>query len=599
MAMRDAVRTMRRITAIGVVVAVLGCTATEDPSPPNDAGQEASTSSPAPSVEPRTDGPATLDDEVVDAVTSAGIFVTDAAGAVTRPADPPAAGVGVTEEHLVSLVTQAESGAGTRGSDLDAVVPTPVPLSAFLVGYARGAQTPAAHLAADLLGDQDLTHPQEVVFPALVPLLFAADLAHAAGDPTEASMAPATYGLDTVCSDVSAEITRGINAVFDALHVDYVNLPKTGVTLLDDILQGMAKLVVDGINIVIEAGRWLVLQGEKYLIHEVLSIVAQAAAIATMVGKFLEWVSKIVTKITTDVAYPAKGTEPKGNPVVATLEARIDLGLGDLNDWPPWFKNCAEVAGAGPLPPLKPAGEAVTWLLDSPPNLLLDAGGHKDKELMDPGEGPAVASWALVTGTEPAGLEGEPDTYETATVTAVVHRTRVKALLLSLVAMGSQMLLGHLPPFVSVPLRAAVNSAAGSLLSKLLTVMDLTTVKPVPVAYHTDKPKPPKPVHEIWAGDWVNPGYGSAGTFTMDVRRTDSAMTGTLQVQGSDCIQAGQLEAKVDGDQVTFGLIQGGIAQITFQGVIEGKRVVGLWSVPKACGSWQGSWQATITKAGR
>ena len=580
---------LRRAVAVGLVVTVVACTASEDPAPP----PRRTTPEPgAHAVEP-----APVDDEVVDAVTSAGIVVTDAAGAVASPADAPAAGIGLTQEHLASLVSQAESGAGTPGAALDAVVLTDVPLSAFLVGYARGAQTPAAHLAADLLGDQDLTHPQDVIFPALVPLLFAADLAHAGGDPAQASMTPTAYVLDTVCSDVSAEITRGINKVFDALHVDYVNLPKTGVKLLDDILNGMAKLVVDGINIVVEAGRWLVLQGEKYLIHEVLSIVAQAAAIATMVGKFLEWVSKIVTRITTDDAYPVKGPEPKGNPLTATLEAKIDLGLGDLNDWPPWFKNCAEVAGAGPLPPLKPAGEAVNWVLESPPNLLLDAGGHKDKELTDPGEGPAVASWALVTGTEPAGLEGEPDTYETATVTAVVHRTRVKALLLSLVAMGSQMLLGHLPSFVSIPLKAAVNSAADSLLSQLLTVMDLTTYKKVPVAYHSDKPKPPKPVHETWAGDWVNPGYGSSGTFTLDVRRSTSSMTGSLQVLGAECIQSGDLQAVVDGDQVSFGLIRGGIDQITFQGVIEGRRVVGVWSVTEACGGWTGSWQATITRA--
>ncbi len=594
MGTRRALAISRRAVVTAVVVALVACTAPSDDPAPRDE-QSADAVAPGASDSPGA-APATAaepDADVVAAVTGAGIRVVAADGSTAYGAVAPASGIEVTEEQLAGLVAESEAHSGSVGSTLDSMVPTEVPVSAFLVGYARGADTAAAHLAATMLDGQDLSHPDRVVFPALVPMLFASDLAHAAGDPDAVALAPSAYASGQLCSSISASITRGINAVFDALHVNYANLPKTGVALLDGILQGMADLVVAGVNIVVEAGRTLVLGLKKYLIDQVLSVVAKVAAIASMVAMFSSYVHKVNLKIDFGAESVWKGVEPAGTSVTATLTASTDYGYGPV-DWPPEFEDCAKEAGVQ-LTPLKPLGEHVSWELESPPDLLMSRspGG---KTLDDGGPGVAVATWDLVTGTEAPGLTGE-GVEETATVTASVERTQVRQLIQSLVAMAGHLLAGPLPAFIRQPLESAVSDGVNSLLKDFVKLTDLQTSRRLIVMYHSpDKPKPKKGQHELWAGAWHNTGYGTSGTFEMDVHRSGAAMTGSIVIYSSDCVTRGQLDATVTGDQVQFGAIQAGHA-ITFQGEIKGDQVAGLWTIDEGCGGWSGTWQATITRA--
>ena len=595
---RKAVTLTRRTTVAAIVVALVACTTqSDDTSRPSN---PPSAESPAPATlapEPRTatdqlEG----QDEVIAAVTSAGIRVVAADGSTAYARG----GSGLGDRDRGGAAGQdswprARRIAGPSARRWTLCSTTDIPMSAFLVGYARGADTPAAHLAAGLLEGQDLTHPDRVVFPALVPMLFAADLAHAAGDPDAVAVAPSAYSSGQLCSSVSASITRGINAVFDALHVKHVDLPKTGIGLLDGILQGMTDLVVAGVNIVVEAGRTLVLGLKKFLIDQVLGVVAKVAAIASMVAMFSSYVHKVNLKVDFGAESVWKAVEPStGTPVTATLTASTDYGYGPV-DWPPEFVDCAKEAGV-PLTPLKPLGEHVRWSLEAtPPDLLRSLRPGVDT-LGEGGAGLATATWDLATGTEKPGLTGE-GVEEKATVRASVERTKVKGLIQTLVAMAGHWLASPLPAFIRGPLEAAVTSGVNDLLEDFVKLMDLETSRQITVMYHSpDKPSKPKGRHEIWTGQWHNTGYGTDGTFSMDVHRSEAKMTGSIQIYNSDCVTGGQLDAIVDGDQVQFGAIQAGHA-ITFQGQIKGGQVAGLWSIDAGCGGWSGTWQATITKA--
>src|SRR4051812_48706430 len=185
MDVRRALNLARRTTAVAVVMAVLACTTHSDDRTPSLQTPSATTpTSPSADLGLRTGvGPLADQEDVIAAVTSAGIRVVGADGSTAYGAVAPASGIEIGEEELAGLVAQGEAGSGTVGATLDALFDTEIPMSAFLAGYARGADTPAAHLAADLLEGQDLTHPDQVVFPALVSMVFAADLAHAAGAP--------------------------------------------------------------------------------------------------------------------------------------------------------------------------------------------------------------------------------------------------------------------------------------------------------------------------------------------------------------------------------------------------------------------------------
>lgn len=586
---RRALAISKRMVAVAVVVAVVACTApADDPAPRDEPSADAV--APGTEDEPRV-STAIEDDEIVTAVTSAGIRIVAADGSTAHAAVAPASGIEVGEEELAGLVAQGKAHSGTVGATLDSLFDTEIPLSAFLVGYARGASTPAAHLAANLLVGQDLTHPDQVVFPALVPMVFAADLAHAAGDPAAVALAPSAYHAGGLCSSISASITRGINAVFDALHVNHVDMPKTGVGLLDEIIQGMANLVVAGVNIVVEAGRILVLGVKKFLIDQVLAVVAKVAAIASMVANFAGYVHKVDLKIDFGTEAVWKGEEPTGNPVTATLTASTDYGYGPV-DWPPEFVDCAKEAGVT-LTPLKPVGEHVRWKLDADPELLKSSKPGADT-LGEGGYGLATATWDLVTGTEKPGLTGE-GIEETATVRASVERTKVKQLLQTLVAMAGHWLAGPLPAFIRQPLEAAVTEGVGSLLKEFVKLMDLQTSRNITVIYHSPDKKSKKK-KETWDGTWANPGFGSSGTFHMDVTRTSATMAGSLQVYGAECLSAGHFVADVNGDHVTFGLVSGGIDTIRFQGEVSGRQVAGTWEAGPGCGGWTGPWEATITR---
>jgi hypothetical protein len=579
------------MVVIVVATAVVACTAQSDGPEPRE---EPSADAVAPGTEDAPKVlPTTADTDVVTAVTSAGIRIVAEDGSTAYAAEAPAAGIEVGEEELAGLVAEGEAHSGTVGATLDALFDTEIPMSAFLAGYARGADTPAAHLAADLLEGQDLTHPDQVVFPALVPMVFAADLAHAAGDMDAVAVTPSSYHSGELCSSISASITRGINAVFDALHVKHVELPKTGIGLLDSILQGMTNMVVAGVNIVVEAGRILVLGVKKFLIDQVLGVVAKVAAIASMVAMFSSYVHKVNLKVDFGTESVWKGEEPTGNPVTATLTASTDYGYGPV-DWPPEFVDCAKEAGVR-LTPLKPVGEHVRWTLEAAPDLLMQSRPGADT-LGDGGPGLATATWDLVTGTEKPRLTGG-GLEEKATVRASVERTKVKGLIQTLVAMAGHWLASPLPVFIRQPLEAAISEGVNSLLEDFVKLMDLETSRQITVKYHSpDKPPKRKGLHELWAGSWVNTGYGSSGTFEMDVHRSAAEMTGSIAIYNSDCVTHGQLNATVDGDQVQFGAIQAGHG-ITFQGQVKGDQVAGLWSIDEGCGGWTGTWQATITKA--
>jgi hypothetical protein len=589
---------LRRRCVVATVVALVVCGCTSDKGDPGGGAAPGkrptgSASARTPSGSPAQGSPDGAD---WDAITSAGIRIVAPDGSTARAAAAPATGVEVTVDEVSSLLAQAHQGSGTPGTTLDGLGPSDIPMSALLAAYARGVDTPAAKLAAGLLAPQDLTHPQTVVFPELVPLLFASDMAHASGDQSAESLSLAAYHpLGGVCSDVTGALYKGIDAIFDALHVEPVNLPKTGLAFLDGLLQGLADMVVDGINFVVEAGRKLVIGLVEYTLGTVLDIVAKVAALAAMVANFGMLLSPVHVQVVTDKSSAPKGVAPDFVRVRATASAQVDIGLGKL-EWPEWFEDCARVAGA-PLPPLKPVGEKIDWSIASAaPDLLFDAGhpGSPETVLRDGGPGTAVATWELVTGTEPADAKGD-QVSSVAVVKAVVERKQVAQLRETLVQLGAGLLTGNLPPIIRGYLHDALVGAGRAATEGFVKLLYASGWKAVEVTYHEPGGKPPGAgKHEVWQGTFASNVYPLSGTFVLDIQRTPSAFSGTLQVQGSDCLQGGTLRAQVHGEHVEFGLVVGGRDAVTFVGTLVGGTMSGRFSTGPDCGSDKGSWEASL-----
>lgn len=96
-----------------------------------------------------------------------------------------------------------------------------------------------------------------------------------------------------------------------------------------------------------------------------------------------------------------------------------------------------------------------------------------------------------------------------------------------------------------------------------------------------------------WEGAWSSSEFDLSGTFTMIFEETADGFTGTIQVQGSDCVTDGQVTAAVDGTAITIGAVQAE-QEIAFAGEVSDGAMSGTYGSPAGCGDDSGTWEATL-----
>jgi hypothetical protein len=447
------------------------------------------------------------------------VFSDDGGATVAEPSAPESA-MSVREGWMRSMADEAESGAGSRGADLDALGgggPDGVPMSAVLAAYARGVDTEGAAFSKRLLDGQDLLHPDHVVFPAVVLALFAADASRAFGGAAGASGSPGDGSTETsagapaapgqpvalgpdqlrlisggICSDVTSTIFNTINKIFAAIQIPDIQLPKTGIAFLDGLLQGFTDMVVGGLNFVINAAKELVVGVAVYAIDKLLSVVARVATVAAMLANFTMAVGRwnLDAKAEDESTRKGVGAEQINVRVSVTATATTQSVTGD--DWPEWFKDCAATAKVQ-LPSLRPVGAKITWSVLQEPadaDLAFESAAvtAKDSVLQDV-DRKAVGRIGLVTGTETQEQKQKgAEQHGVVRVTAQIRRTQIEELRATLreLAEGTASdALGFLPPQIKKYLvdivGSAVNAATDGLAGLLL---DNTVTKVIDVTYH-------------------------------------------------------------------------------------------------------------------
>lgn len=122
-------------------------------------------------------------------------------------------------------------------------------------------------------------------------------------------------------------------------------------------------------------------------------------------------------------------------------------------------------------------------------------------------------------------------------------------------------------------------SYSSFLLVALLTLAGCSTVLP------------PPSFSGNWSGTWSStaaPPQG--GTFQAKVTQTGQNLAGTVTVTGSPLISSGTVSGTVQGNQISFGILTGGITAITFTGSFSGNTASGTYA---AANGDVGTWQAT------
>ena len=455
-----------------------------------------------PATESSTTGQAAADTTTATALADVGVGIVDASAPTSSTS-----GLTLTRTQVQFMDAEATAHGGLRGDVLDAAgggAPSGLPMSAVLAGYVRGVQTPAAEFARSVMAGQDLTHPDGAIFPTVVLVLFAADAAKAfTPEPATASglrrnslsntAFASTRRAGGICSDVTKSIFDAVESLFAKIHIPPGKVGDTGSSFLNGVLQGLTDVVVGSLNFVIDAAKTLVVNGIKYLLDQVLSVVAEVAAAAALIGNFVSAVRPWKLELTPEASNTNKGVEP--NKVYDSVTAKAIL-IGPTDDWPEWFVDCSKTAGVT-LPSLLPVDAGIVWkvsVLSADLMMESDDQVQKETKLHKDSSGSVIAKLGLVTGMESAAQAetGQPQ-QGNVSISATARRDQIADLRKTLVDAANDLagrVLQVVPAVIRNFLLKLVAEAANSSSDQVASLLDASTVLIISVTYHG----PPEPL---------------------------------------------------------------------------------------------------------
>ncbi|MEO8265437.1 MAG: hypothetical protein ABI706_07985 [Ilumatobacteraceae bacterium] len=447
-------------------------------------------------------------------MTSATSLLEDVGVSIVDAVAPTsAADLTLTRGQVEVMDAEVAGHGGIRGDVLDAAgggAPSGIPMSAVLAGWMRGVQSPAAEYGRAAMAGQDLTHPDGAVFPMVVLMLFAADAAKQIsadavtpsglrGSLSSAALAPSRLQRGGgICSDVTKSIFDAVDKLFAKIHIPPGKVGDTGSSFLNGVLQGLTDVVVGTLNFVIDAARTLIVSGIKYVLDQVLSVVAEVAAAAALIGNFVSAVRPWRLDLKPEASDTSKGIDPDKVYDSATAKAIL---IGPTDDWPDWFVDCSKTAGVT-LPSLLPVDAPVVWNVATfSADLMKESEDQfpKETKLHKDGSGAVVAKLGLVTGMESAAQAetGQPQ-QGNVTVSATARRDQIEELRTTLVDAVHNLadrVLVVVPAIIRDYLLKLVDEAADGGSDQLASLLDASAVATITVTYHgTPEPLKTAPV---------------------------------------------------------------------------------------------------------
>ena len=94
-----------------------------------------------------------------------------------------------------------------------------------------------------------------------------------------------------------------------------------------------------------------------------------------------------------------------------------------------------------------------------------------------------------------------------------------------------------------------------------------------------------------WSGTWDTDVPQVNGTFSWVIDATADGFTGTIDVQGTNCISNGTVEVVLEGDRITVGLVRAE-EPVTFTGTVSGDQMSGTYDAGTCPAPNSGTWEA-------
>lgn len=101
------------------------------------------------------------------------------------------------------------------------------------------------------------------------------------------------------------------------------------------------------------------------------------------------------------------------------------------------------------------------------------------------------------------------------------------------------------------------------------------------------------PLSGRWSGTWSNTTPDdSTGTFELDWKLDHSLLKGTIEIDGTPCLDGGNVTGALTFDQINFGAVSGQV-EVAYTGTVDqnGKSMAGTYQT--TCGDAHGTWEAT------
>ncbi len=95
----------------------------------------------------------------------------------------------------------------------------------------------------------------------------------------------------------------------------------------------------------------------------------------------------------------------------------------------------------------------------------------------------------------------------------------------------------------------------------------------------------PVDVAGVWQGTWESADGASRGAFRVEVAQRGNRISGPITLEGAWVPEA-RVEGSVEGFQVRWGVVRGGVVVVAFEGTVEDGRASGVYRGPGGTGRW-------------
>jgi hypothetical protein len=425
--------------------------------------------------------------QVVAALAAEGVGVYASASSAT-----PLVSVSHPIIPLRMLVSQAyadaaatSSHAGILGSALNSLAPMPaapvgktyVPFDYLLAAYATAHATPGEILAGKLLGSQDWSQPNTIVFPNLVLTLFTADATRAAQEGRDGARGKIAAGafmpndLGSLCSTLSSWTSQIYNSVFNTLTLGQSS--NAALNFLGGLWNHavtLAKSAIDNIASLLNA--------------TVVGAITKSLGVIGLASWAVSTLQNLHVSATAVPPYNSFGVDPAPP---NTGKLTITVGNTGGFDWPAGLVQCASDLNVT-LPSLNSVlGRTVTWTINQihgTPTSAWCTTGNCDLATEDTAAttlgADHTASFAYKTNTESADqAAGTLITNDSVLVKATVSLDTAK-----LQTLLSGIVLGGVPGAVKVVVGPMFSSLTGAVLSKLASIAQPSTFRYIMIEHH-------------------------------------------------------------------------------------------------------------------